>query len=367
MAGAEARVDHARSLLLEAMLDVGRWDAALDALADACGGRAGQLISLTGLHQVVGHWITGVPEDFTTLIEEHGFANPALNPRLRLGLGAPLMTAVADQDHVDPDERRRTAIYADLYDRLDLPFNCQAVLMRDETAFVRASVTRSRKQGPLDKDAFRAFDALMPQLQAAVRVQASLLAEQRAATLRTLEAVGAAAILVSDSGRVVGVSPAADALLRNGSLRIVARELRLRNHADQSAFDAALMQIIAAARDNIIVTPEPIHLSDAGLVLDLQMLPRQRMCFGGAPLAIAIVRPAKPQERSGALRRAYCLTRAEADVALALSEGDALEAIATRRGVALTTVRSQVQAVYAKMHVHRQAELAAAVRCFGSG
>ena len=54
--------------------------------------------------------------------------------------------------------------------------------------------------------------------------------------------------------------------------------------------------------------------------------------------------------------------RAEADAALALADGQGLAAIAAHRGVAIATVRSQVQSVYAKMDVHRQAELAAAVR-----
>jgi DNA-binding CsgD family transcriptional regulator len=67
-------------------------------------------------------------------------------------------------------------------------------------------------------------------------------------------------------------------------------------------------------------------------------------------------------ECAGALRRAHGLTRAEADVALALADGQGLDAIAAQRSVAIATVRSQVQSVYAKMGVHRQAELAAAVR-----
>lgn len=362
LSGAEAQIEHARALLLEASLDSGRWDAALEAVAAACGARAGQLISLTGQHQVSGHWISGVPEGFTKLMEDYGFADPALNPRFRLGLAAPLMCAVADQDFVDADERRRSAIYAEIYDRHDLPFNCQAVLARDETAFVRASITRSRKQGPLDQDAFRAFEMLMPHVHAAVRVQFSLLAEQCLATLRTLDAVGAAALLLSDGGRVAGISAAAEAMLGKGGFEITAHRLQLRHKADQAAFDAALARVIEASRKGAVVAPDPIPLTGVGLVLDVQMLPRDRVYFGGAPLAIVVVRTAKLRERGGALRSAFGLTRAEADVALALSEGEALEQIAARRGSSIATVRTQVQAIYGKMDVHRQAELAAAVR-----
>jgi len=363
---AEARINRARLLLLDAMLDPGEWEAALDAVADACGGRAGQLLALDGDKNVVGHWISGVPEGFTHMIEAYGFADPVGNPRFRMGLAAPLMTLAADQDYLNPEERRRSPIYAEIYEPSDLPFNCQVVLERDEQAFVRASVTRSRKQGPLDDEAFRAFAALTPHLHAAVRVQASLISAQCTATLLTLDSIGAAAFLLSETGRVLGVSAAADALAGEGGIaHVFANRLRFCAQADQSAYEAALACVGAAARGGKCVAPAPIHLSAGAGVLDLQMLPRQRNCFSGAPAMLAIVRPAKPRERARALQGAFGLTPAEAEVAVALAEGEALEGIAARRRVALATVRSQVQSAYTKMDVHRQAELAALVGRFG--
>jgi len=361
--GAEARVDHARQLLLEAMFDVGRWDAALDAVADACGARTGQLIALNGDNDVVGHVVTRVPDGFSQMLEDWGFADPVTNPRFRAGLTAALMTPVADQDYASQEERKRSPSYAEIYEPHDLPFNCQVVLMRDEDAFVRASVTRSRKQGPLDDEAFRAFHTLMPHMLAAMRVQLSLSAERCATTLWTVDAIDATAFLLSDGGRVIGASRAGEALALSGEvLQVTSGRLRLRGHADQRAFDAALSQVLHAARDGRCVAPAPISLSTTALVLDVQPLPRERVCFGGSPAALVVVRAAKLAECAAALRRAHGLTRAEADVALALADGQGLDAIAAQRSVAIATVRSQVQSVYAKMGVHRQAELAAAVR-----
>jgi DNA-binding CsgD family transcriptional regulator len=62
------------------------------------------------------------------------------------------------------------------------------------------------------------------------------------------------------------------------------------------------------------------------------------------------------------LRLAFRLSAAEALVARALSDGASLEEIADERGVAISTVRSQVQLVYLKMDVHHQGALAALVR-----
>lgn len=361
--GAEARIDRARQLLLEAMFDVGRWDAALDAVAGACDARAGQLLALNGDNEVVGHFLTGVPDGFTQMIENWGFANPVANPRFRAGVSAPVMVPIADQDYAGPDERKRSPIYVEIYDPHDLPFNCQAVLMRDENAFVRASVTRTRKQGPLDTRALRTFTTLMPHLHAAVRVQTSLLAASSAASLRTLDAVGAAAFLVSERGHVVGVSHAAEALAMKGvSLQVTRGRIRLRAPSDQAAYDAALARVLDAARAGTSVTPAPIALTTESVVLDVQGLPRERVCFGGAPAAIVLVRPAREQELALVLQRKFRLTGAETEVALALADGYELEAIAACRGAAVATVRSQVQSIYAKMDVHRQAELVSVIR-----
>lgn len=362
----DQRVERARLLLLEAMFDPGQWETALDAVTNACGAYAGQLLALNERNEVVGHWLSGAPNIVMGELEAYGFADPVTNPRFRLGIAAPLMTAVADQDYVDADERRRSPIYADIYERHDLPFNCQAVLVRDESAFIRTSITRTAKQGPLDAESFAAFRSLMPHLQAAVRVQTHMLASRCAATLHSLDAVGAAALLLNETGRVLGASAAAEALLAEGDvLQILANRLRLPTHADQIAYEAVLARLMEAARNGDCIAPEPISLSGGTLELDVQPLPRDRVSFGGAPAALALVRPVRFQERARTLRKKYGLTRAEADVAMALADGDALEGIAARRAVAIATVRSQVQSVYTKMDVHRQAELAAAVRRLG--
>lgn len=367
MSGAlEGGIERARLLLLETMLEPERWPKALAAVTEACGARTGQLLALDGHNEVAGHYITGSSDTLMDEFEAYEFADPSINPRFRLGLSAPLMTPIADQDYVSRDERRRSAMYADLFDRHDLPFNCQAVLVRDESAFIRTSITRTRKQGPLDRAAFYAFGALLPHLQAVVRMQVQLAARQSAARLQTIDALGAAALLLSERGIVSGVSAAAETLMAAGdALQIVGGRLRLRIQEDQAAFDAVLAQLAEAARAGRTIAPAAIPLSGGPLVLEVQPLARERMCFDGAPATLALIRPAVASERISALRRTHGLTRAEADVALALGDGQTLEAIAERRAVALTTVRSQVQSVYAKMDVHRQAELVAALRRLG--
>lgn len=360
-----AHVANARALLLEASLDPSRWAAALGAFAQACGARTGQLTSMDRERQLVGHWLSDAPETFMEDIEEFGFTDPRRNPRIRIGLAAPLCTPAADQDLLDADARRRFPIYAGLYERHDLPFNCQVVLMRDGENFVRASVTRTAAQGPLDAEAFRAFESLIPHVESAVRMQANLHDVAQAATLTTLDAVGAAAFLLNEAGRVIGLSAAAEAYLAAGAVvQLSGGRLRLRAPADQAKLDQALAQMRASLRNGDVAALAPLAVSEAPLVIDLQLLPRQAMAFAGAPAALAVIRPVRAEERMRALRNAYKLTEAEAAIALAVADGDELKEIAARRAVAVSTVRSQVQAIYTKLDVHRQAELAARVRRF---
>jgi len=53
----------------------------------------------------------------------------------------------------------------------------------------------------------------------------------------------------------------------------------------------------------------------------------------------------------------YNLTKSEADVAIALANAMSVKDIAEEKGVQLTTIRSQVQSIYAKMDVKTQAQL----------
>jgi DNA-binding CsgD family transcriptional regulator len=79
------------------------------------------------------------------------------------------------------------------------------------------------------------------------------------------------------------------------------------------------------------------------------------------PKALVVARGLRGDEarRAAISEAAYGLTSAEAKIALLLAEGNAIEEIAMSRDVAVGTVRAQIKAVFAKMGVSRQMELAA--------
>lgn len=340
------------------MVDASRWDAALEAAADACNARAGQLIALDAEHNPTGHWISGMPEDFPEQLHTYGFADPRSNPRFGAGLNAPLMTPIADQNYASADTRRKSSIYRDIFDPNDLPFNCQAVLVRDDQAFVRASITRSRRQGPLDADAFAAFTALLPYFHAAVRVQMNLALNERNAVLRTLDTLDAAAFVLGDDGAVLGMSRSAAAMTTAGDLVMLSGgRLKLSSENDQTRFAPMIARCLAAAKGQLASSAEPLILSGRPQVLEAYPMPRSHLFVAGAPAVMVFVRPARKDERTRLLRGVYRLTDAEAQIASAVADGSTLAELAKQRGASIATVRSQLQAVFAKLGVQRQSEL----------
>jgi DNA-binding CsgD family transcriptional regulator len=67
----------------------------------------------------------------------------------------------------------------------------------------------------------------------------------------------------------------------------------------------------------------------------------------------------RPRPPEAALRSSFGLTAAEARLALHLAAGEALDDAAGTLGIAKETARVQLKAVFAKLDLHRQAQLVA--------
>lgn len=100
-----------------------------------------------------------------------------------------------------------------------------------------------------------------------------------------------------------------------------------------------------------LVAVRPLPVSDSVLGNSLP----------GDRIAAAIVVIRDPEAFSGVdpdlLRQSYDLSPAEIDLAVALDGGATIRDVAGRRGVAITTVRTQLYALMGKMYVNRQIDL----------
>jgi DNA-binding CsgD family transcriptional regulator len=211
-------------------------------------------------------------------------------------------------------------------------------------------------------DAFFAAMAGPAALHASFRaVRASLEAS------RSMVDTFATGLIVTDAaGRILFANAAAETLLRRSD-GLTSRQGRV------VARDPALQSAMAAAIAGAVTLAARLPGTDAGGLL----LPRGA---GQEPLRIGIW-PLPPDSTAGpgaqgpralltvtdpsdgikpdiaAFAAMYRLTPAEADVAERLADGMALADMAERRGVLMSTLRSQLAAVFAKTGTQRQAEL----------
>jgi len=305
-------IARARTPVREAPLEPERWCDApdtADAFAGACRAPSGPLAALNGQGEIIQHWITGTAPADREAIEAYGLADPQVKPGLRLGLAG----------------------------------------------------------GALEPGADQAFSRLAPEFQAAARLQITLAEVRNRASLEAMEAMSAPAFLFTETGVLAGLSSAGEAMVRQGAVVTIRhRRLVAALEADRPALAAAIDAAIAAARGEPGGPTSSLALRRrsgvGGAVFDIHPLPGERYGFGagGAALVVARVPPGRPEP--DVLTRLYGLSTAEAEVANMIAEGASPEEIAAARGVAKSTVQSQIKSIFAKTGVNRQSQLVRLLR-----
>jgi len=95
------------------------------------------------------------------------------------------------------------------------------------------------------------------------------------------------------------------------------------------------------------------------LIHILRLKESVQAALNGARLLLVVVDPQSPQTLpADVLTRAFALTQAEAEVAIAIAHGRRIAQIAADRSVAVATVRTHAKMALAKTRTRSQAELA---------
>jgi DNA-binding CsgD family transcriptional regulator len=205
-----------------------------------------------------------------------------------------------------------------------------------------------------DHDASRAaiplLDRLRPHLARAAMLSARLRMVQAQAAVEAFEVAGIAAALLNERGAIrIGNRRFDHFMAGAGAVP--------RRRATQ--FDQRLELLLDRMRSGGRGGSLPVG-GDHGPAI-LHLLPIRgaaRDIFTGS-LALAVVAEQGGDETDTELvRLLYDLTPAEARVAAGIAEGIGVQAIAARGGMAVGTVRSHLKAIYSKLDVGGQTELA---------
>jgi DNA-binding CsgD family transcriptional regulator len=228
--------------------------------------------------------------------------------------------------------------------------------------FVGFTFERWIEDGRHDQDSVTVLDGLRPHLARAGLLAARLGLERAQTAVRTLEAVGLPAAVLSGAGRI----QAANGLLEKATgffLPAARDQLYL---ADAVA-DKIFRERSAIGSSLGTVQSIPIAATDARPPAVLHVLPLRgdaNDIFSGAEtiailtlIGMAINTPDMPL-----LRALFDLSPAEAKLAAALSSGRTLKQAADDAKVRISTARSYMESVFRKTGTHQQSQLVALLK-----
>jgi len=206
---------------------------------------------------------------------------------------------------------------------------------------LHCSLRRSDRVGPFTLEDRERLQSLLPHFVRAFDVAHRLReARGRSASIgAALDAVSDAVLALGEDGEVLHSNAAAESLRRAG---VIGRTLPGRGP---------------------LATRAPIRTTKRGRVYLWVYRPvPPRLGRTGAAALLFVTEQAQAAAPNPAwLRVRFGLSPAEAELVLALLDGDTLEDFAERRGVRVSTARTQLKSAFNKTDTRRQAELVTAV------
>lgn len=343
-----------------AAIGVDSWPDALQALADACGSRSGQLIGL-GARTVQFNWLTNVDPNVVGEFVALDGGNPNVNPRVRAGVTAKTFAPLTEADFMTPEDQDDIPIYADFFRRYDIPFICLTNVVKTRDTVIGLSVNRSRREGNAGENVKRLISAVGPHVRAAVRTQLALEGQGAALIAGAMDALSIAAFVCDEAGIVLARSNGAETLLSaDGPLLLRGGRLAGTQSGDADRINGAIARACkpAGGPEAVVV---PTGDGQLPLVLDISPMPRRAHGFSlqAAVLVVARVKRLEDVAEQRLLREAFGLTPAEAEIAVLLVAGWSPAEVAERRVSSIQTVRTQIRSLYAKVGVKTRGELAA--------
>lgn len=333
----------------------GGWISALDSLAQSTGSLRGQLIGIGGPSLIPFNLITNA--DAFVLDEFVAIEGGSPERNFRVAASGANFEIIHEAHYAAAQSALKDDVYNDFCREYDLPHGIQTVLRQGDGWLIGLAVNRTQREGHSSAEDRQRFADAVPHALQAVQLQWAMDNQGVALLSESYEHVSLAAFILDGVGLVRAQTPAAEAVLGAG-LNLRERRLRLAHSDEQTELDAAILRALGAAPrvTNLVTGARGGHGSPR--LMTIAPVGRVSGAFKFAPRAVVVVRSRRREARPAALlRRAYGLTSAEAEVALALAHGLSREEIAAARGVAAATVHAQLKAIFAKLDVSREVEL----------
>lgn len=278
----------------------------------------------------------------------------------------------ACHEHLSEADLARSAYAQEFYFRMGERWLAGAVANSNPRYEVSLVFNRTRAQGSFSESDKRLIGDLLPHVRrVAALTLTSAMNSAVNAGLGTAFAVAARpAWLMRGDMRIVWMNAAAEALLREDALVRAPGDFLQLNESRAHARLARAVQS-AAGRELTGASADILRCGGADRLLELSVLPAtipDGALRGAQSLVVVIARECglKPNAVE-TLMELFALTPTEAQVAIEVASGTALEDIAGKRGVSFETIRTQTRSSFCKTATRRQSELAALVwKCCGA-
>ncbi|MFZ6743608.1 helix-turn-helix transcriptional regulator [Undibacterium sp. JH2W] len=275
----------------------------------------------------------------------------------------PICSWYVDHHHVGAKMMQRSAFYPDFMQKHGLS-SLVAIKFLKENSVESFLVIQHGTGLPYDKQIDpHHLSRLIPHIRQAVKIRLHIeyLAGQAAIAEAALNQIQLPLIVCDQDGRIQYANSRVESLLqmqlvlavqdgcilaRDRNAKQLAKLIRLACGAHGPASAGGVRLGMDALNDlQIIVTPLPLHLGNIGQA--------------HASFALILIHdPAMPlNSHELVLKQIYGLSMAEARVTIALAGGATPAEIALQLGVSMSTIRSQLKAVFRKTGTARQTEL----------
>lgn len=262
------------------------------------------------------------------------------------------------EEIVPPAEFERSQFYNEYIRAMgDDTFRCIGIRVENDWGSGFLALQRGRSQNSFEPEALEALEGWSRHLRRMLSMRGKLLTvtEKAASLAETLDTMGDAVFLLSDTGVLLHANAGAgDMLARTRGLVVRGGKLCARNIAADAALRRAVEAVSAASQPEAIAVSIPTG-DGMSIPFSLAAVPsgisrRNILMVSKDPYLF----DRSKQER---LRSLYQLSNREAQLAVALADGATPQDIAEDWNIAIGTVRTQIKNLSSKMGCHRQADI----------
>ncbi len=340
------------------------WAGVLDELARMADARGGVLFTANGKVGIL-RWTASsrLHADLATYVEEGWLLSDRRRERVVAAAHAGFLT---ESDIFSAEELNSDPTIRDFYRPHGLGRTAITGVLLPTNDWLVMSIERGFADGPVQVEVIRLLDQLRPHLARSALMSARLQLERARAASEALALLGLPALVLDNRGRVVVANQLMETMgsyvswraQDHVSLKDVYSEVQFRRAVETLGQDDVPAVRSFALRGGTATAAMVAH------VIPIRRTARDIFvgCAGVLVLTPVTLPQAPPIEL---LQSLFDLSVAEARVARHLAGGATVDEIASRSGVATSTIRTQVRGVLEKTGCRRQTEVVALMGSVG--